>query len=846
MFRRTLFTKFILIIILLIIGGQGIISQPAGSARAAIAYDLVADSIEVTQAIQDLNNSVRQLAGKRTFVRVYAHSVNVTVPTFAQLVVETGGQTKTIYPIAPGGPTINVRSIYNRALPSHAFLFELPSAFTTGTVNLYATINPITSWRPNNDPIEVNYSNNVVSTQVTFETVPPLQIAIGSQPYTFNNLTYSPSFNDRWMMFKWITRAYPVNKVALKLFTLPEVKASRKSAKNGFDLTKPNCTWLNAILFLKKVIPIWGGIFNPGNSPDDFIHWYGMVQDGAGFMRGCASDAFQVGSGPTGSGNQGWDFDGSYGDWYGGHELAHTFQRNHTLGGPNTLLDGCGDESEGGTTVKQYPNGRISPTTDNYSPLAIFGFDSGLLDQKKNPILGPIWRDVMTYCDYQWISDKTYEGLMSTFQNTLPDPSQPDAAAINLSDRLGITGYLYPASQTGVLNPSLQYFQVPDSEPRLPGPYVIVLRDPVGLELARYPFTPDVVDDYPSPGADPAEPMLQISELVPYVAQTAWVDIEGPDGQAWVSRLAGLNLPAVQILSPLPGENIDIVDMDVSWNATDSDGDPVTVNVEYSPDNGATWNVVGLFLEGNQAVIPADNLPTSNQALVRLVASDGIHSTTTVMAGAFFVPNHQPTVEISNPQNGVVIASDQTLTLEGFAYDYDLGYLDDAYLTWSSDINGVLGSGATLALSGLSAAYHTITLNVDDGQGGTASASVDVSVVLTPNDLPVLPDGLIVEPKTILLEPLENLSSALISIENQNPNVIAWSVSYVDQPWVLLSAVDGSTPQDITLNLDMSQLGMGTYIANITFSSRSSPKDQVVQVIVHLPEYQTMLPLVIK
>ena len=30
---------------------------------------------------------------------------------------------------------------------------------------------------------------------------------------------------------------------------------------------------------------------------------------------------------PTGSGAGGWDTDGSYGDWYGGHELAHSFGR---------------------------------------------------------------------------------------------------------------------------------------------------------------------------------------------------------------------------------------------------------------------------------------------------------------------------------------------------------------------------------------------------------------------------------------------------------------------------------------------------------------------------------------
>ena len=38
------------------------------------AIDLIADKIEVTQAVQDLNNSVRLVQDKRTFVRFHVHS----------------------------------------------------------------------------------------------------------------------------------------------------------------------------------------------------------------------------------------------------------------------------------------------------------------------------------------------------------------------------------------------------------------------------------------------------------------------------------------------------------------------------------------------------------------------------------------------------------------------------------------------------------------------------------------------------------------------------------------------------------------------------------------------------
>ena len=90
----------------------------------------------------------------------------------------------------------------------------------------------------------------------------------------------------------------------------------------GADLINPHCATVDAFLSVQKV---WDLVFNTSISAAS--HYYAMVADNAGFMRGCAVGV--VASGPTGTSDWGWDFDGTYGDWYGGHELGHTYGRGH-------------------------------------------------------------------------------------------------------------------------------------------------------------------------------------------------------------------------------------------------------------------------------------------------------------------------------------------------------------------------------------------------------------------------------------------------------------------------------------------------------------------------------------
>jgi len=75
-----------------------------------------------------------------------------------------------------------------------------------------------------------------------------------------------------------------------------------------------------------------------------------------------------------------------------------------------------------------------------------------------------------------------------------------------------------------------------------------------------------------------------------------------------------------------------------------------------------------------------------------LTASDQVN--VTVAAGAGL-----PTPTIIAPVDGELFGPGQTITLTGMAIDPEDGVLDGSKLEWSSDVDGVLGTGNTIQVN---------------------------------------------------------------------------------------------------------------------------------------------------
>ncbi|MEQ1852352.1 MAG: hypothetical protein ABMA01_12255, partial [Chthoniobacteraceae bacterium] len=100
-------------------------------------------------------------------------------------------------------------------------------------------------------------------------------------------------------------------------------------------------------------------------------------------------------------------------------------------------------------------------------------------------------------------------------------------------------------------------------------------------------------------------------------------------------------------------------------------------------------------------------------------------------------PNTPPVVTITAPSNGASFSSGIAVTLAGTANDTQQGNMNAA-INWSSNINGALGTGASISVSSLSVGAHTITASVTDSGSLTGTASITVNITASSNTVPVV------------------------------------------------------------------------------------------------------------
>ncbi len=102
--------------------------------------------------------------------------------------------------------------------------------------------------------------------------------------------------------------------------------------------------------------------------------------------------------------------------------------------------------------------------------------------------------------------------------------------------------------------------------------------------------------------------------------------------------------------------------------------------------------------------------------------------------------NTAPTVAITSPGSGSSFVSGATITFTGSANDTQDGSLT-ASMTWTSNLQGALGTGGTFTRNNLVVGTHTITASAVDSGSLTSSSTVTVTVT-SASTPPTAPSGI--------------------------------------------------------------------------------------------------------
>ncbi|HET8944066.1 MAG TPA: hypothetical protein VFO59_04730, partial [Dehalococcoidia bacterium] len=400
---------------------------------------------------------------------------------------------------------------------------------------------------------------------------------------------------------------------------------------------------------------------------------------------------------------------------FGAHNFVHEVSHNTGMRHIGQPKDPCGSEDSG--TDWPYSNYRIQE----------FGYD---------PDTGKIYNpsssgDIMSYCygpgtnawisPFHWTQQFNVEGAIGSFTAGGP---RPIVAAVG--DVLGVVATVDNPSVAGSDGNSLELHKTAGGGNIIPPPpgagYSVELRSGAQV-LASQDFAASFVN-VEDPGAPHGQVTIAFS--MPWVdGTTSVVLLHGPEVLQTVN--VSSNAPTVVVTDPSTPEVWSAGTVqNLSWNGNDTDSDPLTYSVFYS-DDGVSFEILATGLTGTSYQVDVDSIAGGNTAVLRVVANDGVN-TGFGDSAAVSVPNKAPFTAITSPGDGALAPLGGLVVFNGGATDLEDGPIPDGSLSWSSNVDGLLGTGSSLPVNNLTAGLHTITLRATDSNAAFTEESVQIVV----------------------------------------------------------------------------------------------------------------------
>ena len=800
--------------------------------------------IELTQGIQDLDNSVTVIYGKRAFARVYVKSDAADIPNVTASLSGLGAYTDggggvvevPLGPLVPsnkGGPRISVKASPKRNIVDDSFVFEIPWEWLGfESLRLGATLS-----EPAGPPPSGSCRSDLESGPgVNVEQPTHLKVAFVRMAYDFpGSTTERASSSEQLQTESWMRRVYPLS----DLNPTPDFELYDAFLGSWVERTAFGCvtgtaeadrnlcahTYTTARLgSLYASTGLFG--FPDGHVIDDIDVVYGLIpQHFVGmtqpyFTRGaCCTNS--VGAGPAND------------DDYASHEIGHFLGRQHPVEG--SVL--CGHTA----TDANYPyflSFIAPPLSDPETGFA--GFDGGDTNLLKPMNVLPALSsyDIMGYCEpTTWISDYTYHwlyiclltlnqggttaGCPAFGANDAPS-AKPLKRAPQTGDWLLAYGTIAADHASATLVDVERIDGIFSEPPRTPGDFSIQLIGDGAVTLADYPFTPDAGDDaVTSDGA--SGPQLGFGYAVPFVVGTREVRVVNTStgGAVLASKSVSSNAPVVTDVVAVAGSGSNIA---LTWSANDVDGDTMHFDVVVARNGGASLQPLMLGLSSTNAQIDTSAIG-GGDVTFRVIASDGL-LTGHADSNPITLANRPPQPRVLAPANGTHVTLGQVVNLEGVARDLQDGTLADASLAWSS-VHGALGTGARLSLANLPLGVNPITLTATNSLG--LSATRDVLVVVEADPV-VLGPTLTVGPGQIGWHVQQGdltLQTEELDIGNRGAGTVQFTISS-GAPWLSANVTGGTAPATITLTANPAGFADGVSVdTTVTIAAVGLPGQSI-------------------